>query len=128
MFRILSFCVLLASLIGIACMTLDYVDPPVTDPLAFGFIKSDGYLPVGDTVSRVDLYAPVSKLLAEDRHAYKSILWLSGAALISAISLFISEGDHAMSPNQSPEPTPIGHRRSAIAVHVANTAWLSFFR
>ena len=29
-------------------------------------------------------------------------------------------------PNQSPEPTPIGHRSSAVAVHVANTASLSF--
>jgi len=26
------------------------------------------------------------------------------------------------------EPTPIGHRRSAIAAHVTNTAWLSFGR
>jgi hypothetical protein len=90
MFRTLSFCVLLASLIGIACMTLDYVDPPITDPLVFGFIKSDGYLPAGDTVNRVDLYAPVTKLLAEDRRAYRSILWLSGVAVVSAIGLFVS--------------------------------------
>jgi|ERR1039457_4498258 hypothetical protein len=33
-----------------------------------------------------------------------------------------------MPPNQSPEPTPIGHRRSAVAVNVTNTARLSFFR
>ena len=31
-------------------------------------------------------------------------------------------------PNKSPEPTPIGHCSSAVAVNVANTAWLSFFR
>ena len=31
-------------------------------------------------------------------------------------------------PNQSPEPTPIGHRRSAVAGNVTNTARLSFFR
>ena len=34
----------------------------------------------------------------------------------------------AMPPNQSPEPTPIGHRSSAVAVSVADTARLSFFR
>jgi hypothetical protein len=90
MFRLLSFCFLLASLIGIAVMTLDYVDPPITDPLVFGFIKSDGYLPAGDTVGRADLYAPITKLLAEDRRAYRSILWLSGVALVSAIGLFVS--------------------------------------
>jgi lysylphosphatidylglycerol synthetase-like protein (DUF2156 family) len=33
-----------------------------------------------------------------------------------------------MSPNQSPEPTPIGHRRSAIAGNVTNRARLSFCR
>ena len=90
MFRVLSFCFLLASLIGIAVMTLDYVDPPVTDPLVFGFIKSDGYLPDGDTVGRTDLYGPITKLLAEDRRAYRSILWLSGVAVVSAIGLFVS--------------------------------------
>ena len=30
--------------------------------------------------------------------------------------------------NQSPEPTPIGHRSSAVAVSVTNTARLSLFR
>ena len=90
LFRFLSFCFLLASLIGIAVMTLDYVDPPITDPLVFGFIKSDGYLPAGATVGRVDLYGPITKLLAEDRRAYRSILWLSGVALVSAIGLFVS--------------------------------------
>ena len=34
----------------------------------------------------------------------------------------------SLMPNKSPEPTPIGACRSAIAVHIANTAWLSFFR
>lgn len=90
MFRLLSFCFLLASLIGIAVMTLDYVDPPITDPLVFGFIKSDGYLPTGDTVDRADLYAPITKLLAKDRRGYRRILWLSGVALVSAIGLFVS--------------------------------------
>jgi hypothetical protein len=90
MFRLLSFCLLLASLIGIAAMTLDYVDPPVTDPLVFGFIKSDAYLPAGDTVSRTDLYGPITKLLAKDRRAYRSILWLSGVAVVSSIGLFVS--------------------------------------
>jgi hypothetical protein len=31
-------------------------------------------------------------------------------------------------PNKSPEPTPIGHRSTAGAVSVTNTARLSFFR
>ena len=31
-------------------------------------------------------------------------------------------------PNQSPEPTAVGAVSSAIAVHVANRRWLSFFR
>jgi hypothetical protein len=31
-------------------------------------------------------------------------------------------------PNQSPEPTAVGACRSAVAVYVANTARLSFFR
>ena len=31
-------------------------------------------------------------------------------------------------PNQSPEPTPIGHLSSTVAVHVVNTAWFSFGR
>jgi hypothetical protein len=34
----------------------------------------------------------------------------------------------SLMPNKSPEPTPIIAFSSAIAVHVANTAWLSFFR
>ena len=34
----------------------------------------------------------------------------------------------SLMPNKSPEPTPIIAVSSAIAVHVANTAWLSFFR
>ena len=33
-----------------------------------------------------------------------------------------------MQLNQCPEPTPIDHRRSAVAVSVADTARLSFFR
>jgi hypothetical protein len=90
MFRILSFCFLLASLIGIAVMTLDYVDPPISDPLVFGFVKSDKYLPAGDSISREDLYSPISKLLADDRRAYLGILCLSGVALVSTVALFIS--------------------------------------
>ena len=31
-------------------------------------------------------------------------------------------------PNKSPEPTAVGACRSAVAVHVANRRWLSFFR
>jgi len=31
-------------------------------------------------------------------------------------------------PNQSPEPTPIGHRSSAVAVNVTDAARLSLFR
>jgi hypothetical protein len=31
-------------------------------------------------------------------------------------------------PNKSPEPTAVGHRRSAVAVHVVSRRWLSFFR
>jgi len=33
-----------------------------------------------------------------------------------------------MLPNKSPEPTAVGARSSAIAVHVASRRWLSFFR
>ena len=31
-------------------------------------------------------------------------------------------------PNKSPEPTAVGHRRSAVAVHAASRRWLSFLR
>jgi hypothetical protein len=31
-------------------------------------------------------------------------------------------------PNKSPEPTAVGHRSSAIAVHAASRRWLSFLR
>jgi hypothetical protein len=31
-------------------------------------------------------------------------------------------------PNKSPEPTAVGARRSAVAVHAASRRWLSFFR
>ena len=90
MIRFLSFCCLLASLGAITVTTLDYVDPPATDQLLFGFIKSDKYLPAGDSISRVELYAPVQKLLADDRRVYKRILSLSGVALLSAFALFFS--------------------------------------
>ena len=33
-----------------------------------------------------------------------------------------------MLPNKSPEPTAVGACSSAVAVHVANRRWLSFFR
>jgi hypothetical protein len=33
-----------------------------------------------------------------------------------------------MWPNKSPEPTAVGAGSSAIAVHVADAAWLSFLR
>ena len=108
MLRLLSFCCLLACLAAIAVMTLGYVDPPVTDPLVFGFMKSDKYLPAGDTISRVELYSPVQKLLADDRRAYRSILWLSGVALLCALGLFLSsssrstDGEQAASPNGGP--------------------------
>jgi len=94
MLRLLSFCCLLASLAGIAILTLNYVDPPITDPLVFGFVKSDRYLPAKDTISRVELYSPVQKLLADDRRTYKSILWLSGVALLCALGLFLSSSSH----------------------------------
>jgi hypothetical protein len=90
MFRIVSFCCLLASLGAIAVMTFSYVDPPVSDPLVFGFIKSDRYLPVGESISRVALYPAVQKLLADDRRAYRGILYLSGVGMLSAIGVFSS--------------------------------------
>jgi hypothetical protein len=31
-------------------------------------------------------------------------------------------------PNKSPEPMPDGAKGSAVAVHAARKAWLSFFR
>ena len=90
MLRIISFCVLLVSLLCIAVITDYHVDPPITDPIVVGFIKSDYYLPVGDTVNRVDLYASISKLLADERRGYRGILFLSGVALASAVGLFVS--------------------------------------
>ncbi len=106
MFRLLSFCCLLVSLAAIAITTLNYVDPPVTDPLVFGFVKSDKYLPAKDTISRVELYSPVQKLLAEDRRAYTRVLWLSGVAVLCALGLFLSsrsrKGEQAASPNGDP--------------------------
>src|SRR5262245_59636414 len=100
MFRILSFCFLLVSLLAFAGMTLSYVDPPITDPLVFGFVKSDRYLPAGDPISRTDLYSPVQKLLADDRRAYKNILFLSGVALLSAGSLFFSSSSRGKLSNK----------------------------
>jgi hypothetical protein len=38
------------------------------------------------------------------------------------------EVDMTMWPNKSPEPTAVGHRRSAVAAHVVSRRWLSFFR
>jgi hypothetical protein len=90
MLRLFSFICLLLCLAIIAFRTLDYVDPPVTDPLLFGFIKSDRYLPPGDSIGRVELYGPVQKLLAEDRRAYRSILFSSCAAFLAACGLFFS--------------------------------------
>jgi hypothetical protein len=75
---------------GIAFITLNYVDPPVTDPLVFGFVKSNRYLPQGDSFRREELYSPLSKLLAEDRQGYSSILYLSGVALLSALGLYFA--------------------------------------
>ena len=107
MFRILSFCCLLVSVVAIAAMTLNYVDPPITDPLVFGFIKSDKYLPTGDSIVRTELYSPVQKLLADDRRAYKNILLLSGVALVSAFSLFFSSSIRA----RIVEPDTAGNSR-----------------
>ena len=108
MLRLLSFCCLLAALAAIAVLTVSYVDPPITDPLVFGFVKSDKYLPAGDTIRRVELYSPVQKLLADDRRAYRSVLWLSGVAVLCALGLFLSslsrstKGELAASPNGGP--------------------------
>ena len=112
MFRLVTFCCLLASLASITVTTLNYVDPPITDPLVFGFIKSDRYLPPGDPIRRVDLYSSVQKLLADDRRAYKRILWLSGVALLSTVGLFVSGSSRggsvklATSPNGDPAEWP----------------------
>lgn len=91
-------------------MTLGYVDPPVTDPLVFGFIKSDRYLPTGDTIGRVELYSPIQKLLADDRRAYRSILWLSGVAVLCALGLFLSSASRGTKREQaaSPDGGPAG--------------------
>ena len=104
MLRLFSFCCLLACLGAIALMTLDYVDPPVTDPLLFGFIKSDRYLPAGDTIGRVELYSPVQKLLADDRRAYRSVLWLSGVAVLCALGLFLSSSSRSTNREQAASP------------------------
>jgi hypothetical protein len=101
MLRLLSFCCLLAALAAIAALTLSYVDPPITDPLVFGFVKSDKYLPAGDTFRRVELYSPVQKLLADDRRAYRSVLWLSGVAVICALVLFLSSASRGTKGEQA---------------------------
>ena len=105
MFRILSFGCLLVSVAAIAVMTLNYVDPPITDPLLFGFVKSDRYLPAGDSISRTELYSPVQKLLADDRRAYRSILFLSGVALLSAFCLFLSSSSRGKLSNKALQAT-----------------------
>jgi hypothetical protein len=115
MFRHLSFCLLLLCLGGIALATFEYVDPPITDPLLFGFIKRDRYLPKGDLIRRVELYSPVQKLLAEDRRAYATILCLSGVALISAVGLFFgttnrSERIEPHAPPNGGAPAPVTNR------------------
>jgi hypothetical protein len=104
MLRVFSFCCLLACLGAIALTTLQYVDPPVTDPLVFGFIKSDRYLPTGDTIGRVELYSPVRKLLADDRRAYRSVLWLSGVAVLCALGLFLSSASRSTKGEQAAPP------------------------
>lgn len=91
-------------------MTLSYVDPPITDPLVFGFIKSDKYLPIGDSIGRTELYSPVQKLLADDRRAYKSILLLSGVALLSALSLFFATSSRAKMSNPALQATAAPQR------------------
>jgi hypothetical protein len=69
----------------------EYVDPPATDPPLFGFIKSHRYLPKRDSISRVELYSPGHKVLAEDRRGYATILWLSAVALIAAVGTVRNE-------------------------------------
>ena len=56
--------------------------------------------------------------------------WLfSLATLHTMLSIFIMAFHFDdQPPNQSPEPTAVGARRSAIAVHVMNRRWLSFQR
>ncbi len=62
----------------------------------------------------------------------------TGRLVVSSLSLLVALfGVFAMiwwmsmrdvPPNQSPEPTAVGAVSSAIAVHVTNRRWLSFFR
>lgn len=93
MYRQLTFSCLLLSLGAIAVITLSYVDPPITDGLVFSFIKTNGYLPPGDTINRVELYAPVTKLLEADRRGYKTVLFFAGVALLSAVGLYFATSD-----------------------------------
>ena len=81
---------MLVSLVGIAVVTLVYVDAPVTDELLFAFIKSDKFLPAKDTIERHELLSPARELLAQDRRGYKGILYLVVLAGLGAAGLFFS--------------------------------------
>lgn len=55
-------------------------------------LQSSGHPLTGiDSINRAELYVPVAKLLEEDRHGYKVILWLSGVATLSSVGLFLSK-------------------------------------
>ena len=51
--------------------------------------------------------------------SYSSFCFTDDRIILSAMT---------MPPNKSPEPTAVGHRSSAGAVHVVSRRWLSFFR
>jgi hypothetical protein len=88
--RRLCWVVLFSGLIWNIVLTLDYFDPPATDPLMVRFVKSGDYLPSGDTFTVRQIVPPVSRILEEDRRSYRwvffvSVLGLAAAVVVAAI-------------------------------------------
>jgi hypothetical protein len=78
---------LFAGLVCVLVFTLDYFDPPVTDPLMMRFLKSGKYLPAGDTFSITQVADSVSRLLEADREGYRHIFFASLASFFAALGL-----------------------------------------
>src|ERR1017187_10320556 len=73
------------------------------------------------------LFQTATRLRAAFSFTIFSLRWQFGLpSLLLHCFSFIERDD--MPPNKSPEPTAVGACSSAVAVHVANRRWLSFFR
>jgi hypothetical protein len=78
---------LFAGLVCVLGFTLNYFDPPATDPLMMRFLKSGQYLPAGDTFSITQVAGSVSRLLEVDREGYRHMFFASLVSFIAALGL-----------------------------------------